>query len=335
VRRLAFALVVLTLAGCAGHAPQSQGTDVASPSAVASPTATQPAETGTEPPRQVFGGDCASLFTTSEVTHWLGRGATLQPQEDVPGTVEQAGGIRCSWVKWSDDGEADSDEAGSSADGLYLSVLPVALGRATANADACEAELEEVYLCPVVAEANGYRLTGTLSATSPKAASTAAEIEDLFVQRTSLREPGAMPDAVVGAWANPVDLDVLGAVDVAAITGRSDIVEDGANCGCDFVEDGRKYWGDGADTGDYDDDLSVDAIGGGAWVADQVADLEGAKSIEIDGVDRAILIVVENYTTVLEVFDGPNRLSIWANGPDIAWTYPVAAAFVAELNEQR
>jgi len=331
-RLIAAALAVLLLTSCAGKSAHVEITDSPAPSAAVA----------VEPDR-AFDGDCASIFTTSEVAGWLGRGATLQPQEDVPGAIEQAGGIRCGWVRsaedgaeeGAEDGEENSEDAGSGADGLYLSVLPVDPGQATANADTCEAEMEEAYLCAVVAEANGYRLTGNVSATSPKASSTAADIEALFVQRASQQEPGAVPDAVDGAWTNPVDLDVLGAVDVAAITGRSDIVEDGANCGCDLVDDTRKYWGDGADTGDYDDDLSVDAIGGGAWVADRVADLEGATSIEIDGVDRAILIAVEDRAPVLEVFDGPNRLSIWVHGADIDWAYPVAAAFVAELNAQR
>lgn len=343
-RLLAAALAVLVLSSCADRVPQSEVTDAAAPAAT--PThSSAPSPTPTASvtpaiavkPEAVFDADCSSLFTESEVSAWLGIEAPLQPFGQLPGVVEQAGGVSCNWYDVSTIVDEIGEEESWSTESLYLTVRPIAPAPTDANLECYADSMTDSYLCEFTAIENGYALEGSVTVTTSKASanSTRADIVSRFAERVAQLAPGAIPLPVAGAWANPVDLDLLGNVDVAAISGRAAIVEDGADCGCDFVGDPDKYWGDGTGNNDYSNDFSVNAIGGGAWVIDQVVELAGAKTVEIEGVEHAILVTDEEWGAHLEVFDGPNRLIITPHEQDMAWLYPVATAFVAELNAQR
>ena len=322
-------------------------TDV--PTDAATPT---PDPTATTPPpsegAQVFGGECATLFTGAELTEAIGDtvpdpvdGAGIYG-DDTPSfwpefaVIPLNGGINCSW-------SAHPGEVSSSDKDSYLEavILPAtALPEATI-APEC-ADEEQFGLCAFTVESNGYLLSASLGTkTDIKAAHDA--IVALFEEKTATRAAPAGWSRSDGDWPAKIDCDALATDDrvVAAMGGEITItVGEPDGFYATVVKELAKGHGNTMCSLAIDDTgqngVYADILSGGVSVVEDIATHDLSESVEVPGADQAIISTwnsPDGYSKRLFVFSGSNvfALSIGYD-QDFEPVYPVATALIDALN---
>jgi len=322
--------VTVVLAGCAGvPAPaatsaQTAGPVTQEPSApTPDPTPVPVAETGETIPAQVFGGDCAAVFSEDEVGDIVGADVALYSES--VWELSQAGGFSCIW----------RTEDYSTL--VNLDFLPRASITATSETASCETGDGEVessdWRCELEHEQSGIRVSGFLAIPGSEAEFTAtaalAALSDQFDRRAAPDQAVPAPIPAADSWSNPVDCEALGAaVDLRPVFNNTPGFGWYAGGGDVFPSPARmELWGDsyaltctwgtakelsdkqlasGMRTG-----FSVQVYGGSAWAQQEVENETGATEVTMDGFDRVIRVKSGSGDTSRYGFaavDGPNLL---------------------------
>lgn len=328
---LALSLAV-GIAGCGSGSPEA-----ASPSNGSSTTPsaepTQARETGLVAPKQVFGGDCANLYTADEISQIVGLPVVEGDSGSMYGipdiSVELHGGIRCSW------------SAAEYAASVYLVALPEAAVTYGAPSG-CEPDNGLYYPgCTLEKVAGGIRLSGRVSTIDSDLTALAAyqtALLSLFEQRATPENYAPLPIPAAGAWRYPVDCaSVVAAADLSAVPGLGAGTEGGQTGGSDAYFPPAEFALWGAFTPPYctmyKGDVYVDfqAFGGGRYMESTIAALPGAASLAIDGIESAITVPTGyDDRTVVHVFSGPNWLHFTVKFTKNA--APIAKALIASLD---
>jgi hypothetical protein len=309
MRILGAAVVVLLLSGCA-----TEGVDRAAP--------VIPSPTSAAAPAQVFGGYCESVLDPGALRDAIGGSwlavqrseATVSPATRV---VENVGGLECTWV-------ADSGDA------IQLAILPA--GALVADEDTtCGLAVEEAPLsCALDVEANELRFAGIYLAQSGDDASvrsTASTIETVLA---------AIPAGIVpplplfeDAWSNVPDCAALAP---AGFTAETLDMGTGASVApaVAALTDYRAFPACGIVRSDPSFGFSFAVLGGGRWVESELLAAEGAEVVDVDGLERVILLPVSDTVSTVNVFDGVNWLQVPALKNDPLF-YPALVEVVAAL----
>jgi hypothetical protein len=342
---------VVALSGCAAQAatlsvaePAHSSTPAAAPTPTpkATSSATQARETGLEAPQQVFGGECASLFSDEELSAALGAPMSVNTNverdlghypDPIQSTVEQIGGIQCSW-------------SSPTKSGIWLWVFVFPLGAIDYDEKAygCVVTGFEGNDCQIESVSAGVRISGILG--DSNGASTAAGLKKstsrhaafvaLFEERVGSVPLTPAPIPALGAWNVRPDCEaVVAAGDVTKVPGLGAKAK-GRTTG--FVGGYlpgflRSLHGDAA-TGCSIDGESVDvdftALGGERWKGAASVEKGKAKPLQVDGLDAVYVRDNSNGTHTIDVLDGPNWLQF-----DVKFTKnagPIARALVAGLD---
>jgi hypothetical protein len=340
-------LAIVALSGCAGQAaapPVVEPTRTSTPASAPTPTpsATQARETGLEQPKQVFGGDCGSLFSDAELSAALGAPMTVNTDAErdlghypdpIQSTVEQIGGIQCWWSSPTKSGIW-----------LWAFVFPEGAIDYSETADPCIATGFEGNDCQVESVSAGVRISGILG--DSNGSSTAAGLKksearhtafvELFDERAGSVPLAPAPIPALGAWNVRPDCEaVVAAGDFTAVPGlgakaKGEVTGFVGGYLPGFL---RSLHGDGG-TGCFIDGESVEvnftALGGQRWKGELNIKLGKAKPLQVDGLDAVYVRDNSNGTHTIDVLDGPNWLQF-----DVAFTKnagPLARALVAGLD---
>lgn len=341
-------IVVAVFSGCANasSAPTTAGTPT--PATTTTPTpAVEPALTA---PAQVFGADCASVFTTAGVGAALGASmvtADPWPATDILGVaVRTGGGINCVWAE------------ASVPSGAFLSVvvLPAALMTSEDNAAPwCYASSMGGPMLPACnfdISRSGHWLSGvayTAAGTAEDDVRNAiAKITDQFATSAAVaprfnaapRPADAWPAVDCGtlSTSGPVSA-LLGGFRASEGNGPAEVpggfsraARAAGNTNCIWQRVGSTPAGASSS-------FTVQTLPSGAWVQAQIAELPGATEVAMPSADRAVSTTVDNRTT-LNVFDGSNWLTIEVGHQSdqtvVKETYgPIAVALVTALDQSR
>jgi hypothetical protein len=301
------------------------------------PASPQPTATAVAQPEQVFGGDCANVFTDEQLASF--GDAPFTPYEETPPigysldidwnfAIEQVGGLSCTW---------------SNTDGfLILGFVPSA-AVPTIDDESCGPGFGEGTsgdnFCGIEQAVNGIRITGGVSGTDAAAARSIAPkvIAAFDTAATSATVPA--PASVAGSWPNPVDCVALdSAIDSDALFG------DGAELNETIGGDTGTFratrplvheitglqciWAIGGQS------ATVHVFGGGAWNEAAIADLPDVTPVDIAGADAAYVEgdPREGNAGYLHVFDGPNWIVMAQSSGDLETLYPAAVTIVDALN---
>jgi hypothetical protein len=342
-------LAVVLLSGCQPTSPLLPAVPHAPTEtaiAVPTPTPSEPAaptrETGLEAPRQIFEGDCSSLFSDEALSDALGVSMTVNLNADRGGgrdvdvlqaTVEQLGGMQCDW---------SSVSAGKMR--LWAFVYPDGTFEYTAKSHACVFTGFEGNDCRVDSVEGGAVISGVLG--SPESESTAADLKKsesqraallaLFADRVNTADIALAPIPAVGAWNLRVDCEaVVAKSDLSAVPGLG-AAATGERSGWiggylpHFV---RSLYGDSA-TGCVINGESAQvfftALGGLRWKGAASVTKSGARPLDVKGVDAVFMHDSSSGTHTIDVLDGPNWLQFEVKYPKNAG--PIALALVAALD---
>jgi hypothetical protein len=338
---------VVALSGCSAQAsalPVVEPTRSSDPTVAPTPTPTPPQarETGLEAPQQVFGGECASLFSDEELSAALGAPMSVNTNverdlghypDPIQSTVEQIGGIQCSWSSPTKSGIW-----------LWVFVFPEGAIDYDKKADACVATGFEGNDCQVESVSAGVRMSGILgdsngvstAAGLKKSTSRHAALVALFDERVGSVPIAPAPIPALGAWnVRPDCKAVVAASDFTAVPGlgakaKGEVTGFVGGYLPGFL---RSLHGDGG-TGCFIDGESVDvdftALGGERWKGKASVEEGKAKPLQVDGLDAVYVRDNPNGTHTIDVLDGPNWLQF-----DVAFTKnagPLARALVAGLD---
>lgn len=324
-------LGALVLGACApAPAPAPTGS-AAAPAAPTTPAPTITPEPGLPAPSQAFDGDCSTVFTATEISGIAGWKANdpVAFVNSIPdmALVHQVGGVGCVW---------------SSTDGsngyLQATVVPQEeLSPQLENGTTCFVQTGKTYICAVDVESNGFHLSANLTtadnSSAPKAAAASKALADLFDSRAATAGDAVVPDPGDDAWPLSFGCDSLakrarvgksldnpklvlsdGGGDVQVTAAETDLWD-----GRPFL---RCYWQELPADPTRISQLTVAVLGGAAWAQADVAALAGAEEVEIDGVDRAIIVHDADASGgddgELNVFDGVNWLVLSSQGVDAA-----------------
>jgi uncharacterized protein YceK len=304
--------VTLLLTGCQALTPPSSTPSggAPSPTPTLSTSPVQERETGLAKPRQVFGGDCAQLFTAEEVGTALGVPVAAQADVDIFDNFgiidEQNGGLRCAWV----------------ADG-YAALLDVLVLPADATdydePSGCGSYLESgMPACPLEASAGGIRISGLagrfdVELTVIESATNA--LLSMFEERATPANSAPVPLAAAGSWAYPVDCEaIVAASDFSAVPGlgaSSTGSAGGGGSDAYYPAAVIALWRELglphcviAGESVY---LYFDAFGGGRWMEAELS-AAPASLLPVEGIDAVYATPLGDGTSRINVFDGPNWL---------------------------
>ena len=307
------------------------------------------AASGTERPAQVFGGDCASVFSNAELSGLVG--TAMAPQDF--GNLElspygglitdtaavTAGGLICAWSA-----EGNPGVPPLAAFGFFYESTIDAVPETDCGAPYSEGMDGES--CTIEHVTGGIRMSGSLGLGSDGGAdakSVANELIDLFEKRVE-SEQSVAPTAPAGSWRNPIDCKGLDeAIDASDLYGETLVWNDfpgGSGNGpikslWSLLQRGHSlscFW-DVGDDGFFG--ATVGLLGGGAWIEPTIVDA-GATEVTIDGLDHAYVLASSDSgdsTFTLYVIDGPNILSLNQEGNgDFTARYPFVVGIIAALN---
>lgn len=331
----------LALSGCAGTVASP-----AEPSSTASPNPT-PTSTpnGVSAPAQVFGGDCASVYSAAELSATVGIALEPRPRTvfDPSGSAVAArGGLECLW-------SAQADREGASVSAVILNSTQVA------GADADETycygantvDPAQAGACRISVTAGALWLSGVvytpLGTTNTETRAAVASLTATFRSRAT---PAAAPDvspAVTARWSR-MDCGALSdsAQIAAAVQSPALVVSDADTSGGESP-DGRYAAITAADVfacAWSQDDLpgqpsafGIEVLPGGAWELDAIARLQGAEDMVVPGVERVIRLPGGAPQDVLvNAFDGVNWLQMTAKSADLDRLAPALPALITALN---
>jgi hypothetical protein len=332
---------VVALSGCAGQAatlsivePAHSSTPV--DALTPTPSATQARETGLEAPKQVFGGECASLFSDEELSEALGVPMAAQDRDlgrkldPVQSTVEQIGGIQCWW-----------ESPAKSGIWLWAFVFPDAAIEYDEAGYGCVSTGFEGNDCELESVVAGVRISGILG--DSYGASTASGLKKstsrhtalltLFAERVESVPATLAPIPAIGAWSVRPDCKaVVAAGDFTTVPGL------GANAkgrttgfiGGYLPGFLQSLHCDGS-VGCFIDGESVEvdffAFGGQRWKGAASVEKGKAKPLTVDGLEAVYVSDNSDGTHTIDVLDGPNWLRF-----DVTYTKnagPLARALVA------
>lgn len=273
------------------------------------------------PPAQIFGGDCNELLSDAEAGDILG--VTIPAPEPFTADPSQwgwfdgsvrlpvEGGLSCGWS----DGTFESR--------TFFDAVPAAAAPTVTGANDCGTGRDEggAYLCEFDFVAGDIRFAGLIQATSTNATDAALDaLLARLTERAEAAEPVPSPIPAADAWSNPV---LCPALDAAL---ANDFVSPGTSTRLDSTR-GSAYltpvYSDlvGLDKGyalcafrvpgDTTESVEVVAVGGAAWVKDEVSSAAGFEPIEIEGADSAFLhqSARNEREVVIVAIDGPN--AVW------------------------
>lgn len=331
------AAVVLVVAGCASPDPTSPRPS-ASPEATEASETEAPAqerETGLVAPAQVFGGDCAALFSDAEVSAAVGATATAVSEYSVDSdAIEQRGGIECSWR---------TAEGDASFVLVWLFVFPQGAVPHEPSPAACGRaawESEDSVDCAIEAVAAGAQISGLVigeGSTSGSVEPGTATLLSLFEERAAAASAAPVPIAALGAWDTPVVCEsVVEAADFSAVAGLgAGSTGEGAG-GRGGVVPAVVLSLHGDDQLPFcvingsSADVVFTALGGMRWKGEQRAAAAGATPISVDGLDSVLVSAASGGGHTVDVLDGPNWVRF-----DVAFTKnagPIATALVTALD---
>ena len=327
--RVSAALLILVLAvGLTACAKEAQPTPSA-PLDVESPTP-QPAETVPEEPESVperlFGGDCNSLLTATDVSALVGVPVILHPADTglAYRAVDQLGGIHCVW--------SESEAVGDVAVSMIL--LPPSVPSEERMSNQCEAG----WGCSFSRAFGGANAFGVLvdAATSPERNKSVAESLLGVIAPAIDGADAPEPWIVARPWSIPIDCSTLtGSGVIGEILGESGLV--GNQYGGDAEPNSgwyAAYFAAGVVRCTWDQNrsgviVSAEYLSGGSWAEMDISELESAVPVAIEGVESAISVGQD-----LHLFDGDNWLIL--NIPEGAVTNDqrsaIAQALVGEMN---
>jgi len=301
------------------------------------PASPSPTAEAVQRPEQVFGGDCANVFTDDQLASFGDspfaaddngtQATTYGNDDDFTFIVEQVGGIDCSWT--GNDGW------------IRVALFPAAVapeiedttcgpgyGEGTAGPN----------FCGIQHETNGIRITGGISGTdAATAAAVSPKIVAAFeVAAASVSAP--VNAAVPGAWTNPVDCPALDAsIDASTLFGAG--VEYRPDTGGSegiyiplkgYINDlmfVSCYWA--AENGTS---VTVQVHGGGAWNAADIAKLDTVTPVNVPNIDAAYIETGGPNGPLLHIFDGPNWLIMSTSPNESASLESAAVTLVDALN---
>ena len=278
-------------------------------------------------PAQIFGGDCARLFTDDVVGTALGTGMTLQTEfDDSPNmnAVPTLSGLECTWA------EPAALTEGIPVAGLSAVVLSTTAAVTSPDSVTCYSGVvtmssDAQSTCRFAITAGDVWLSGTVfgsaGATEDDLRTSVATLSADFTALPASEAP--VPALPAGAWRPPVCTDLSENAGVSSALASPDL-------SAGDVDTSGGEWADGAyaansgagvfacswyQTGQTPDGqvdgFSIQALPGGAWAEAQARALPGATVVTIPGVELAVHVPppAEGYET-LDVFDGPNWLQV-------------------------
>lgn len=340
---------MLLLAGCAtGEPAPATSAPAAAPTAdpTVTPEPTEEPDAGGVPPAQAFDGDCSLVLGTQEVTNIAGWAAAdpIQFVSTVPdmALVHQVGGVGCVW----------SPAAG--AEGyLQATVVPQKkLSKQLEDGITCFLQSEKTFICAIDLEANGYHLSANFTtannATYKTANAISESLGDAFTVHADERTKAKSPKAPKGSW--PLDFTcadlgkkaklakALDSQDLKISDGGGDVQVTAAETdlwgGRPFL---RCYWATDDDSSDGIAQLTVAVLGGAAWAQQSIAVLPGAEEVEVEGVERAIVVTDPNgigsANGDLHIFDGVNWLVVSSDGIEPEQLFPAVRPLVKALDK--
>jgi hypothetical protein len=322
------------LAGCTGMV-----TPPASPSSSA--TVTPPSAAST--PDVLFDGDCAALFSASEVSAASGVVVDLVAVDPASAprpfdaALTQLGGISCSY-----------DEVATGERTSWFAVVPADRISVPAAADpycyGTDVQGDGQGACSFAVEASGISLSGVVySALGTTNVESRAAVDALVSSFTATAATVTVPEGFVPAgtpWQTVTDCGMLvDAADLTAVLSAPGLVG-GAGDGVGELALGGAAAATAAgfvtcavQTPDGSVSLTVDILPGGAWVAQSLAD-SGAKAVTIDGLDAAFVTPTGlPNVAVIDGFAGGNWIAILPSGVDTSTErcYPALTALAATL----
>ena len=330
-------IISVVLSGCsAATSPSSP-----SPSSAVAASSTPTAAAAVSRPDLAFGGDCASALTTAQVASAVGAEVTL----DAPSafadtwTVEQLGGIRCSWTDGSNHqlvwmtiiptAAAGAQVAKQNAGQPYCYGGDVAAGQS----DACSfgTVLGPWWFAGVAYTAEGSHLHSVDA--------IAALTADLSPRL--MGEDARVPLSHPATWSTSLDCAAVAAsADLASVLADPALTGGPGNGGAELgpgvygaqVATGYRscMWDDGSDTGPKA--FTIEVIPGAAWVLTQ-GGLVGTHAVKAAGASAAVEAMVPgDRVTYLYVTDGTNLLILEPNtSVDVATLIPVVAPVLTAL----
>ena len=328
-RALVVAVTVTALTGCALLPVADDPTPGIVPTVTPTPTATQARETGLTPPAQVFGGDCAALFTTQEISELVGGEMEAVHSSPQLSGVDLRGGISCTW----------RDDAAA-----LVAVVVLPEGAATYDppsgchetADGWEAG------CAVEATQNGIRLSGAVFANDLDASAEQAGLLQLFAERADRANAAPIPLPADGAWGWPVDCaGLVATADFSSVPGFEGAVEgwdvgfgDGYRVPAEWALMANDFDECSVNSGDLT--VTFRAMGGMRWAETEILALPGATTTVFDGMDTVVLSpAAYGDKTRVDVFTGPNWLSFsvrYAKNAEVLARVLVAALDATAVN---
>lgn len=334
-------LTLVVLSGCATASPGGPNFTAAEETLQASPTPepTQARETGLIAPAQVFGGDCAALFTEAEVSSVMGVDMFAETMSTSAysdqAAIEQMGGIQCIW----------RHDLSQSSGGDYLVAWLVLFPQGAVEFQTPDIPCgrpdwqgDDESNCYVDEVRNGIRISGLMSGSGSLEASVEparAALLEIFDERATPAAAAPVPLPAVGAWAMPMDCQaIVAAADLSAVPGLgaqsygegtggrggplplvlSYIHGDDQLIGCEIIGESAS--------------VEFLALGGMRWKSDTTQS-EGQSGLDIAGLDEVIATYLGEVYQI-DVIDGPNWLQFTVK--NLTNAAPIATALVAALD---
>ena len=325
--------LVVALAAC------STGTGSGGSSTTPSPTPTAAAVTT---PTFVFGNDCSSVVSASELATVLG--TEVAPTSSIPWldesdwAVPSLGGVRCDW------------QAASSAhaQSLDLIVLPASAASSSSYQafDCTSNATSSIGDCDFNAVYSGYWFSGMLQldtgSTNAQAQAAAVQLEAALKQSASSAPKAPGVAAITGAWTKPASCAAVDqAGDVSSSLGSPAVILQGSGS---TIEDGNPdaytaavstsaYLACAWESADSSRGFAVYLYPGGAWArADLVS--SASTTAQVAGATSAYLSPGIEGSSLLDVFVGNNAFVVEQSSLTIttAQLDTVAAAIIKAMN---
>lgn len=322
------------LAGCTG---------TVTPPASPTPSATVTPPPAASTPDVLFDGDCAALFSASEVSAASGVVVDLVAVDPASAprpfdaALTQLGGIECSY-----------DEVATGERTSWFAAVPADRISVPAAADpycyGTDVQGDGQGACSFDVEASGISLSGVVySALGTTNVESRAAVDALVASFTATAATVTVPEEFVLAgtpWQAVADCGMLvDAADLAGVLsapGLTGAEGDGVGelaLGSAAAATAASFVSCAVQTPDGSVSLTVDILPGGAWVAQSLAD-SGAEAVTIDGLDAAFLTTdADSSGTIINGFVAGNWITIQPDriDADPAPYYPALTALAATL----
>ena len=307
-------LSAIALSGCATPVPQESPSASVEP-LLAETAAPQPGSA----PAQVFGGDCDTIFTDSDVSTAVGREVSTTTFGGIQLGSEvftQAGGVECYW-------------RASDGTQVYVGVLPEDTVDFVDDNE-CDALIElSGPMCAFSAHNAGMRLVGTVRVGDGDTAaqlSAVGSLQGLFSQRATAATSVPAPVLDPTAWL-PLSY-------CEQYSGEANWYDGGFYDGY-YTPAYRALRGGGLGqcetfvNGDADS-ISVAVLGGARWIEAEVAAQPGVE--KRNSTLEAVYVGPElpSGFFYVDVFDGVNWLQAFVSNPEASM--PAIEDLVAKLN---